>query len=92
MRSSDDGADDMKLLPRGMNHKSNLIGNQRFRFHAPRFKMALRDIIALMSHRSGISRQDAYMLCSLADDLRVTQTVNREKTDMMTAKTLVDER
>jgi len=54
--------------------------------------MALRDIIALMSHRSGISRQDAYMLCSPADDLRVTQTVNREKTDMMTAKTLVDER
>ena len=39
-------------------------------------KQALRDMIALICDHSGISRQDAYTLCSLAADLRVTQTVN----------------
>ena len=51
---------------------------------------ALRDMIALVSERAGISREDAYMLCSLAGDLRITQTVNREKgVHMMMAKNLV---
>ncbi|WP_390914036.1 acetamidase/formamidase family protein [Pseudosulfitobacter sp. SM2401] len=54
-------------------------------------KMALRDMIKLVSERAGISRQDAYMLCSLAGDLRITQTVNREKgVHMMMAKHLID--
>lgn len=54
-------------------------------------EMALRDMIALVSKRAGISRQDAYMLCSLAGDLRITQTVNREKgVHMMMAKALID--
>lgn len=38
--------------------------------------MALRDMIALLGERAGLSREDAYMLCSLAVDFRVTQTVN----------------
>jgi acetamidase/formamidase len=38
--------------------------------------MALRDMIALLGERGGLSRQDAYTLCSLAVDFRITQTVN----------------
>jgi acetamidase/formamidase len=54
-------------------------------------EMALRDMINLVSMRAGISREDAYMLCSLAGDLRITQTVNREKgVHMMMAKHLID--
>ena len=33
----------------------------------------------LISKRAGISREDAYSLCSLAADLRVTQIVNGSK-------------
>lgn len=42
-------------------------------------EMALRDMIAWVVARTGISREDAYMLCSLAGDLRITQTVNGNK-------------
>lgn len=38
--------------------------------------MALRDMIVLLGEKGGLSREDAYTLCSLAGDLRVTQTVN----------------
>ena len=41
--------------------------------------IALRDMIALVSARTGISREDVYTLCSLAADLRVTQVVNGSK-------------
>jgi acetamidase/formamidase len=37
---------------------------------------ALRDMIVLLGEKANLSREDAYMLCSLAADLRVTQTVN----------------
>lgn len=37
---------------------------------------ALRDMIVLLGERAGLSREDAYMLCSLAADLRITQAVN----------------
>ena len=40
---------------------------------------ALRDMIKLVTERINISREDAYTLCSLAADLRVTQTVNGSK-------------
>lgn len=54
-------------------------------------EMALRDMILLVSGRANISREDAYMLCSLAADLRITQTVNREKgVHMMISKSLID--
>lgn len=42
-------------------------------------EMALRDMIEWCVSRAGISREDAYMLCSLAGDLRITQTVNGNK-------------
>ncbi|MGD1880765.1 MAG: acetamidase/formamidase family protein [Paracoccaceae bacterium] len=42
-------------------------------------EMALRDMIRWIVQRTGISREDAYMLCSLAGDLRITQTVNGNK-------------
>lgn len=42
-------------------------------------EMALRDMIAWIVERTGLSREDAYMLCSLAGDLRITQTVNGNK-------------
>lgn len=38
--------------------------------------MALREMIALLGEREGLSREDAYTLCSLAVDFRITQTVN----------------
>jgi acetamidase/formamidase len=42
-------------------------------------EMALRDMIRLIGEKAGLSKEDAYMLCSLAADLRVTQTVNGSK-------------
>ena len=41
--------------------------------------IALRDMIRLICARTGISREDAYTLCSFAADLRVTQVVNGAK-------------
>ena len=53
--------------------------------------MALRDMIAWICERTALSREDAYMLCSLAADLRVTQTVNGSKgIHVMLAKSLID--
>lgn len=40
---------------------------------------ALRQMIALIVARAKITREEAYMLCSLAADLRITQTVNGNK-------------
>lgn len=42
-------------------------------------EMALRDMISWIADRTGLGREDAYMLCSLAGDLRITQTVNGNK-------------
>lgn len=42
-------------------------------------EIALRRMISVVSEKIGIGRAEAYMLCSLAGDLRITQTVNREK-------------
>ena len=42
-------------------------------------KQALRDMIELIGDLSGLSAQDAYTLCSIAADLRVTQTVDVAK-------------
>ena len=54
---------------------------------------ALRDLIAWIVERTGLSREDAYMLCSLAGDLRITQTVNGNKgVHMMMETTLVTSR
>lgn len=41
--------------------------------------IALREMIDIVAAKVGISRQEAYMLCSLAADLRVTQVVNGNK-------------
>jgi len=41
--------------------------------------IALRQMIDLVSAAAGISRQQAYALCSLAADVRVTQVVNGAK-------------
>ena len=41
--------------------------------------IALRDMISLIGARTGISREEAYALCSLAADLRLTQVVNGAK-------------
>lgn len=50
-------------------------------------EIALRRMIAVVAARIGITRAEAYMFCSLAADLRITQTVNREKgVHMMIAK------
>ena len=39
-------------------------------------RIALSSMIGLVAGRTGLSRAEAYMLCSLAADLRVTQLVN----------------
>lgn len=53
-------------------------------------KIALRDMIKLIGEKAGLSREDAYTLCSLAGDLRVTQTVNISKgVHMMLEKKLL---
>jgi len=53
-------------------------------------EIALRRMIKLIANRAGISAAEAYMLCSLAGDLRITQTVNREKgVHMMMKKSLL---
>jgi len=41
--------------------------------------MALRDMIRLICEKTNLCNEDAYTLCSLAADLRVTQTVNGSK-------------
>ena len=41
--------------------------------------IALRQMIDLIAKRSGISREDAYSLCSLVADLHITQVVNGSK-------------
>ena len=42
-------------------------------------EIALRDAIRFIAENTGLSPQDAYALCSLAVDLRVTQIVNPKK-------------
>ncbi len=42
-------------------------------------QIALRSMLDLVSVRTGLSRQEAYALCSLAADLRITQVVNGNK-------------
>jgi len=42
-------------------------------------KQALREMIALITSRTNLSREQAYAFCSLAVDFHVTQTVNGEK-------------
>ena len=41
--------------------------------------VALRDMIGVITARTGITRAEAYTLCSLAADVRVTQVVNGSK-------------
>ena len=51
---------------------------------------ALRQMIDLIAARTGLSRAEAYTLCSLAADLRVTQVVNGNKgIHVMLAKDLL---
>lgn len=42
-------------------------------------KTALREMIAFITARTNLSREQAYQFCSLAVDFHVTQTVNGEK-------------
>ena len=41
--------------------------------------IALRSMIDLLGARAGLDRYQAYTLCSLAADLRITQVVNGNK-------------
>ena len=41
--------------------------------------VALRSMIDLLGLRAGLDRYQAYTLCSLAADLRITQVVNGNK-------------
>ena len=53
--------------------------------------IALRQMINEITGRTGLSREDAYTLCSLAADLRITQVVNGNKgVHCMLAKALIE--
>ena len=39
-------------------------------------KMAMREMIAYLVRTRGFSREEAYALCSIAVDMRITQLVN----------------
>lgn len=53
-------------------------------------RIALRQMIAHICRRTSLTREQAYMLCSLQGDLRVTQTVDGEKgCHMMLAKAVL---
>ena len=41
--------------------------------------IALRQMVDLVASKTGIDRQEAYTLCSLATDLRITHVVNGSK-------------
>jgi len=50
-------------------------------------KQAVREMVMHVCLRTNLSRNQAYMLCSLIGDLRVTQTVDGNKgVHMMLAK------
>jgi acetamidase/formamidase len=42
-------------------------------------RIAVREMIDFLVQEKGLSRDEAYMLCSLAADLRVTQIVDGTK-------------
>lgn len=53
-------------------------------------KQALREMIGMICEKLNVSREEAYMLCSLAVDLRVTQLVDGNKgIHAMLAKSLI---
>ncbi len=53
-------------------------------------RIAVREMIAHICRRTSLDREQAYMLCSLAGDVRVTQLVDGEKgCHMMLAKALL---
>lgn len=53
-------------------------------------RIALRQMIEHIGRRTSLTREEAYMLCSLQGDLRVTQTVDGEKgCHMMLAKSVL---
>ncbi|MEZ5862861.1 MAG: hypothetical protein R3D25_01810 [Geminicoccaceae bacterium] len=54
-------------------------------------RIAVREMIAHICRRTGLGREQAYMLCSLAADLRVTQTVDGEKGCHMIAPRRISE-
>jgi acetamidase/formamidase len=52
-------------------------------------RMAVREMIDFLVTEKGMKRDDAYILCSVAADLRVTQTVDQTKgVHVMIAKSL----
>jgi acetamidase/formamidase len=42
-------------------------------------RQAVREMVRLVCGRTGLTRNQAYMLCSLAGNLRITQTVDGNK-------------
>ncbi len=56
-------------------------------------KAAIRDMITLITQQTGLSREDAYTLCSLVADLRVTQLVDGHKgIHVMLPKSVMEKR
>lgn len=54
-------------------------------------EIALRDMIALLGEKAGLARHHAYMLCSMAADLHVTQVVNVSRgAHMMIEKKVIE--
>jgi len=70
---------DMKLTAPFAENKDYLISMGFDEDLDQAMKKALRDMITQVTNRSSLSRNQAYMLLSLAGDLRITQVVDGEK-------------
>jgi len=70
---------DMKLTAPFAENKEYLISMGFDEDLDQAMKKALRDMITQVTNRSSLSRNQAYMLLSLAGDLRITQVVDGEK-------------
>lgn len=56
-------------------------------------QIAIRNMLDLICSRTNLDRYQAYTLCSLAADLRITQVVNGNKgVHMMIRKELIDQK
>ena len=49
----------------------------RLIFHPPGARNAVRGMIELLGRRHGLSAVDAYMLCSVCADLRISEIVDQ---------------
>ncbi|MEO1533429.1 MAG: amidase, partial [Pseudomonadota bacterium] len=84
---------DMKLTMPFAENATHLISMGFHESLDEAMRRALRQMIHMVADRAGLTLSEAYMLLSLAGDLRITQVVDGEKgVHMMVAKSLLEQR